>query len=50
MIVGFLSLHFPNKTYVFCVLDISLCDSGCDCGLISHKNNIISNYVFNNGI
>jgi hypothetical protein len=28
MIVGFLALHFPGKTYVLCVLDISLCDRG----------------------
>jgi hypothetical protein len=26
MIVGFLALRFPGKTYVLCVLDISLCD------------------------
>jgi hypothetical protein len=28
MIVGFLALCFPGKTYVLCVLDISLCDRG----------------------
>jgi hypothetical protein len=28
MIVGFLALRFPDKTYVLCVLDISLCDRG----------------------
>jgi hypothetical protein len=28
MIVGFLALHFPGKTSVLCVLDISLCDHG----------------------
>jgi hypothetical protein len=28
MIVGFLALRFPGKTYVLCVLDISLCDHG----------------------
>jgi hypothetical protein len=28
MIVGFLALCFPEKTYVLCVLDISLCDRG----------------------
>jgi hypothetical protein len=33
MIVGFLTLRFPGKTFVLCVLDISLCDCGCDCGL-----------------
>jgi hypothetical protein len=46
MIVGFLALHFLGKTYVLRVLDISL----CDCGLIFHKNNSISDYVFNSGI
>jgi hypothetical protein len=34
MIVGFLALRFPGKTFVLCVLDISLCDRGCDRGLI----------------
>jgi hypothetical protein len=28
MIVGFLALRFPEKIYVLCVLDISLCDRG----------------------
>jgi hypothetical protein len=28
MIVGFLALCFPGKTFVLCVLDISLCDRG----------------------
>jgi hypothetical protein len=28
MIVGFLALRFPGKTFVLCVLDISLCDHG----------------------
>jgi hypothetical protein len=35
MIVGFLDLRFPGKTFVLCVIDISLCAYGCDCGLIS---------------
>jgi hypothetical protein len=35
---------------VLCVLDISLCDCGCDHGLIFHKNNSRSDYVFNSGI
>jgi hypothetical protein len=46
MIVGFLSLRFPGKTFVLCVLDISLCDRG----LIFRKNNSRSDYVFNSGI
>jgi hypothetical protein len=50
MIVGFLSLRFLGKTSVLCVLDISLCDCGYDCGLIFHKYNSRRNYVFNNGI
>ena len=50
MIVGFLALRFPGKTYVLCVIDISLCDCGCDRGLIFHKNNSRSNYVFNSGV
>jgi hypothetical protein len=50
MIVGFLALHFPRKTFVLCVLDISLCDCGFDRGLIFHKNNSRSDYVFNSGI
>jgi hypothetical protein len=37
MIVGFLALRFPGKTYVLRVLDISLYDCGCDHGLIFHK-------------
>jgi hypothetical protein len=35
MIVGFLALRFPGKTYVLCVIDISLCAHGCDHGLIA---------------
>ena len=50
MIVGFLALRFPGKTYVLCVLDISLCDRGCDPGLIFRKNNSRSGYVFNSGV
>ena len=50
MIVGFLPLHFPEKTYVLCVLDISLCDCGCDRGLIFLKNNSRSDSVFNSGV
>jgi hypothetical protein len=46
MIVGFLALHFPGKTFVLGVLDISLCDRG----LIFHKNNSRSDFVFNSGI
>jgi hypothetical protein len=46
MIVGFLDLRFPRKTFVLCVLDILLCDRG----LIFHKNNSRSDYVFNSGI
>jgi hypothetical protein len=46
MIVGFLALRFPGKTFVLCVLDISLCDRG----LIFRKNNSRSDYVFNSGI
>jgi hypothetical protein len=49
MIVGFLSLRFPRKTYVLCVIDISLCAHGCDHGLIFHKNNSRSDSVFNSG-
>jgi hypothetical protein len=46
MIVGFLALRFPDKTYVLCVLDISLCDRGLNfCNNISR-----SDYVFNSGI
>ena len=37
MIVGFLALHFPGKTYVSCVIDISLSAHGCDRGLITSK-------------
>jgi hypothetical protein len=50
MIVGFLALHFPGKTYVLCVLDISLCDCGCDRDLIFCKNNSRSDSVFNSGV
>jgi hypothetical protein len=50
MIVGFLALRFPGKTYVLCVIDISPCDYGCDRGLIFRKNNSRSAYVFNSGI
>jgi hypothetical protein len=50
MIVGFLALRFPGKTFVLCVLDISLCDCGCDRDLIFCKNNSKSDYVFNSGI
>jgi hypothetical protein len=49
MIVGFLALRFPGKTSVLCVIDISLCDCGCDRGLIFRKNNSRSDYVFNSG-
>jgi hypothetical protein len=49
MIVGFLGLRFPGKTYVLCVLDISLCDCGCDHGLIFCKNNSRSDSIFNSG-
>jgi hypothetical protein len=50
MIVGFLALRFPGKNSVLCVIDISLCDCGCDRGLIFHKNNSRSDSVFNSGI
>jgi hypothetical protein len=50
MIVGFLALRFLGKTSVLCVLDISLCDCGCDRGLIFRKNNSRSDYVFNSGV
>jgi hypothetical protein len=50
MIVEFLALHFPIKKIMLCVLDISLCDCGCDCGLIFCKNNSRSDFVFNSGI
>jgi hypothetical protein len=50
MIVGFLALRFLEKNYVLCVLDISLCDRGCDCGLIFCKNNSRSDFVFNSGV
>jgi hypothetical protein len=50
MIVGFLALHFPGKTYVSCVIDISLSAHGCDRGLIFRKNNSRSDFVFNSGI
>jgi hypothetical protein len=35
---------------VLCVIDISLCDCGSDHGLIFHKNNSRSDYVFNSGV
>jgi hypothetical protein len=35
MIVGFLALRFPRKTFLLCVIDISLCAHGCDRGLIA---------------
>jgi hypothetical protein len=50
MIVGFLALRFPGKTFVLSILDISLCDCGCDCGLILYKNNSRRDYVFNSGV
>jgi hypothetical protein len=50
MIVGILALLFPGKTSVLCVLDISLCDCGCDRGLIFCKNNSRSNSVFSNAV
>jgi hypothetical protein len=50
MIVGFLSLRFPSKTFMLCVIDISLCDYGCDHGLILRKNNSRSDSVFNSGV
>jgi hypothetical protein len=50
MIVGFLALRFLGKTSVLCVIDISLCDWGCDRGLILHKNNSRSDFVFNSGV
>jgi hypothetical protein len=50
MIMGFLALRFLGKTSVLCVIDISLCDHGCDHGLIFRKNNSRSDYVFNRGI
>jgi hypothetical protein len=46
MIVGFLALCFPEKPFVLCVLDISLCDRG----LNFRKNFSRSDYVFNSGI
>jgi hypothetical protein len=49
MIVGFLALRFPGKTYVLCVIDISLCAHGCGRGLIFCKNNSISDSIFNSG-
>jgi hypothetical protein len=49
MIVGFLALRFPGKTYVLCVIDISLCAHGCGRGLIFRKNNSRSDSVFNSG-
>jgi hypothetical protein len=50
MIVGFLALRFPEKTSVLCVLDISLCDCGCDRRLNFRKNNSRSDSVFNSGV
>jgi hypothetical protein len=50
MIVGFLALRFPGKIYVLYVLDSSLCDCGCDRGLIFCKNNSRSDYLFNSGV
>jgi hypothetical protein len=50
MIMGFLALHFPKKSFVLCVLDISLFDCGCDRGLIFRKNNSRSDSVFNSGV
>jgi hypothetical protein len=50
MIVGFLALRFPEKSFVLCVLDISLCDCGCDRGLIFCKNNSRSDSIFNSGV
>jgi hypothetical protein len=50
MIVGFLALRFPSKTYMLCVLDTSLCDCGCDHGLIFRKINSRSDSVFNSGV
>ncbi len=50
MIVGFLALCFPGKTSMLCVIDISLCDCGCDCGLIFCKNNSRSDSVFKIGV
>ena len=49
MIVGFLALRFLGKTFLLCVLDISLCDCGCDHGLIFCKNNSRSDSIFNSG-
>jgi hypothetical protein len=46
MIMGFLALRFLGKTFVLCVLDISLCDRG----LNFRKNISRSDYVFNSGI
>jgi hypothetical protein len=50
MIVGFLALRFPRKSSMLCVLDISLCNCGCDRGLIFHKNNSRSDSIFNSGV
>jgi hypothetical protein len=50
MIVGFLALRFLEKTYVLCVLDISLYDCGCDRGLIFRKNNSRRDSIFNSGV
>jgi hypothetical protein len=50
MIVGFLDLRFPGKSFVLCVLDISLCDCGCDPGLFFCKKNSRRDSVFNSAI
>ena len=47
---GVLALRFHGKTSVLCVIDISLCDRGCDRGLIFRKNNSRSNFLFNSGV
>jgi hypothetical protein len=50
MIVGFLALRFLGKTFVLCVIDILLCDCGCDDGLIFCKNNSRRDSIFNSGV
>jgi hypothetical protein len=50
MTVGFLALRFPEKSSVLCVLDISLCDWGCDRGLILCKNNSRSDSIFDSDV
>jgi hypothetical protein len=48
MIVGFLALRFPGKTYVLCVIDISLCALWLSSWFnFFHNNNSRINYVFN---